>query len=63
MKTLDRMKLNGISETFVSKLFKINRTALHLTLTGERKTHEGSLTAINQYIDSVEEINNKFRRL
>lgn len=63
MKTLERMKVNGISTTHVAKLFKINRSRLHQTLTGEMHTYDKHMTAINQYIDSVEEINNKFRRL
>ena len=63
MTTLERMKVNGISTTYLAKLFKIDRSKLHHTLTGELHTYDKHMTAICQYIDSVEEINNKFRRL
>lgn len=63
MTTLERMKVNGISTAFLSRLFNVNRSKLHQTLTGELKTYTEHLTAIEMYIDSVEEINNKFRRL
>lgn len=63
MTTLERMKLNGISTTYLARLFGLNRTIMHQTLIGEWKTYTEHLTAIEMYIDSVEEINNKFRRL
>lgn len=63
MTTMERMKVNGISVTYLAKLFKLDRAKLHHTLNGEVNNYDKYMTAICQYIDNVEEINNKFRRL
>jgi hypothetical protein len=63
MTVLERMKVNGISTTYLAKLFNLNRSKLHLSLIGEVHTYDKHMTAIIKYIESVEEVNNKFRRL